>query len=121
MAKSKQPRFRRLKAFGTAFCLTLCLLGMGAGFLVADYNTRKVTFGAAEARRAIPAPGAGPDGADRGRGGLGRQGVDHTPRPMAGGRLADGGGTGFRAQLSGYGQPGAGEGEASIQHHRPAV
>lgn len=27
MAKSKQPRFRRLKAFGTAFCLTLCLLG----------------------------------------------------------------------------------------------
>ena len=26
MAKSKQPRFRRLKAFGTAFCLTLCLL-----------------------------------------------------------------------------------------------
>ena len=59
MAKSKQPRFRRLKAFGTAFCLTLCLLGMGAGFLVADYNTRKVTFGAAEARRAIPAPEPG--------------------------------------------------------------
>lgn len=59
MVKKNQPRFRRLKAFGTAFCLTLCLLGMGVGFLVADYNTRKVTFGAAEARQTLPAPEPG--------------------------------------------------------------
>ena len=55
----KHTRFRRLKAFGSAFCLTLCLLGLGTGFLVADYNTRKVTFGAAEAQKAIPAPDPG--------------------------------------------------------------
>ena len=41
----KRNRFRRLKAFGTAFSLTLCLLTMGLGFLLADYNTRRVAFG----------------------------------------------------------------------------
>ena len=43
--KKKNNRFRRLKAFGTAFTLTLCLLTLGMGFLIADYNTRKVAFG----------------------------------------------------------------------------
>ena len=46
----KKTRFRRLKAFGTAFSLTLCLLGLGAGFLIADYNTRRVAFGDSSVR-----------------------------------------------------------------------
>lgn len=41
----KKRRWRGVRAFFTAFSLTLCLLGMGIGFLVADYNTRRVTFG----------------------------------------------------------------------------
>ena len=55
----KEQRFRRLKAFGTAFSLTLCLLALGTGFLVADYNTRRMTFGAAAARGSIPVPDPG--------------------------------------------------------------
>lgn len=43
--QKKKNRFRRWKAFGTAFTLTLCLLTLGLGFLIADYNTRKVAFG----------------------------------------------------------------------------
>ena len=38
-------RGRSLRAFGGAFMLTLCLLLLGCGFLVADYNTQKITFG----------------------------------------------------------------------------
>ena len=51
--KRKKKRFRRLKAFGTAFTLTLCLLTMGIGFLVADYNTRRMAFGEEELRTEI--------------------------------------------------------------------
>ena len=32
---------------------------MGTGFLVADYNTRRMTFGAAAARGSIPVPDPG--------------------------------------------------------------
>lgn len=38
-------RFRRTRAFCAAFMLTLCLVLIGGGFLLADANTRAVTFG----------------------------------------------------------------------------
>ena len=40
-----RPKFRRLRAFASAFMLTLCLLLLGGGFFVADYNTRRMAFG----------------------------------------------------------------------------
>lgn len=43
--KRRSGRGRSLRAFGGAFMLTLCLLLLGSGFLVADYNTKKMTFG----------------------------------------------------------------------------
>ena len=43
-------RNRSLRAFGSAFMLTLCLLLLGCGFLVVDYNTNKMTFGEAYTR-----------------------------------------------------------------------
>ena len=51
--KRKQNRFRQLKAFGTSFTLTLCLLTMGIGFLVADYNTRRMAFGEDDLRTEV--------------------------------------------------------------------
>ena len=51
--KRKKNRFRRLKAFGTAFTLTLCLLTMGIGFLIADYNTRRMAFGEDDLRTEV--------------------------------------------------------------------
>lgn len=43
---------RRLRAFCSAFMLTLCLLLLGCGFLVAEYNTRRTAFG--ETRLQLP-------------------------------------------------------------------
>ncbi len=37
-------KFRRLRAFGAAFWLTLCLPLFGGGLLLADVNTRAVAF-----------------------------------------------------------------------------
>ena len=42
---SKKASRRRWRAFGSAFMLTLCLLILGAGCLVAEYNTRRTAFG----------------------------------------------------------------------------
>lgn len=42
---SKKAYRRRWRAFGSAFMLTLCLLILGAGCLVAEYNTRRTAFG----------------------------------------------------------------------------
>ena len=44
MAK-RDDRRRSRRAFWCAFALTLCVLLTGAGFLVADYNTRLTGFG----------------------------------------------------------------------------
>ena len=44
MTKTEQKR-RSRRAFLSAFTLTLCLLLTGAGFLIADYNTRLTGFG----------------------------------------------------------------------------
>lgn len=41
---SKKASRRRWRAFGSAFMLTLCLLILGAGCLVAEYNTRRTAF-----------------------------------------------------------------------------
>ena len=41
----KKEKYRRLRAFCAAFTLTFCLLLLGLGFLVADYNTRQMGFG----------------------------------------------------------------------------
>ena len=41
----KTEKYRRLRAFCAAFTLTFSLLLLGAGFLVADYNTRQMGFG----------------------------------------------------------------------------
>lgn len=52
MAQKTQIRpkrsWRRTRVFASTFVLTLCLLMMGAGFLVAGYNTRKMAFGEEE-------------------------------------------------------------------------
>ncbi len=48
--KKKQEKYRRLRAFCAAFTLTFCLLLMGVGFLIADYNTRQVGFGSGSLR-----------------------------------------------------------------------
>ncbi len=48
--KKSSGRYRSLRAFGSAFMLTLSLLLLGCGFLVADYNTQKMTFGEAYTR-----------------------------------------------------------------------
>lgn len=42
---SKKASRRRWRAFGSTFMLTLCLLILGTGFLVAEYNTRRTAFG----------------------------------------------------------------------------
>lgn len=42
--KHKRNR-RRWRVFGGTFMTTFCLLLLGAGFLVVDYNTRLVTTG----------------------------------------------------------------------------
>ena len=39
-----KERFRRLRAFGAAFWLTLCLPLFGCGLLLVDVNTRAVAF-----------------------------------------------------------------------------
>lgn len=39
-----------MRAFGSAFMLTLCLLILGCGFFIADVNTRQMTFGNTEPR-----------------------------------------------------------------------
>ncbi len=44
MANSKKSH-RNLRAFCSAFMLTLCLLILGSGLLVAEYNTRRTAFG----------------------------------------------------------------------------
>lgn len=44
MAERKKTH-RRLRAFCAAFSLTFCLLVLGGGLMVADYNTRRVAFG----------------------------------------------------------------------------
>lgn len=41
----KKKSHIRLRAFCSAFMLTCCLLLLGTGFLVADYNTRRMSFG----------------------------------------------------------------------------
>ena len=51
--QKKKRRWQGIRAFFAAFSLTLCLLGMGIGFLVADYNTRRVTFGEGSLRISI--------------------------------------------------------------------
>ena len=43
---------RRLRAFCSVFMLTMCLLLLGCGFLVAEYNTRRTAFG--ETRLQLP-------------------------------------------------------------------
>lgn len=43
--QKKKEKFRRLRVFCAAFTLTFCVLMLGVGFLVADYNTRQVGFG----------------------------------------------------------------------------
>ena len=43
--RKPKPKFRRLRAFAAACMLTLCLLLLGGGFFVADYNTRRMAFG----------------------------------------------------------------------------
>lgn len=45
--KQKYPRFR---AFCSAAALTACLLFLGMGFLIADYNTRLLGFGESSLR-----------------------------------------------------------------------
>lgn len=40
----KNPH-RSLRAFCSTFMLTLCLLLLGSGLLVAEYNTRRTVFG----------------------------------------------------------------------------
>ena len=42
--KNKRSR-RRFRTFCSAFMLTLCLLMLGCGFLVVEYNTRRTAFG----------------------------------------------------------------------------
>ena len=42
--KRKSSR-RRFRTFCAAFMLTLCLLLLGCGFLVVEYNTRRTAFG----------------------------------------------------------------------------
>lgn len=46
----KNGSARRLRAFCSAFMLTFCLLLLGAGFLIADYNTRQTETGAGSLR-----------------------------------------------------------------------
>lgn len=48
--RKKKEKYRRLRAFCAAFTLTLSLLMMGAGFLIADYNTRQIGFGSGSLR-----------------------------------------------------------------------
>mgnify|MGYP006910869981 CR=1 FL=1 len=48
--RKKKEKYRRLRAFCAAFTLTLSLLMLGAGFLVADYNTRRIGFGSGSLR-----------------------------------------------------------------------
>lgn len=52
MTNSKEigGRKSQMRAFGSAFMLTLCLLILGCGFFVADINTRQMTFGNTEPR-----------------------------------------------------------------------
>ena len=47
---TKLPTRRAWRAFWSAFMLTLCLLLLGSGFLVADYNTRRMGQGQASLR-----------------------------------------------------------------------
>lgn len=47
-----QKPHRRLRAFCSAFMLTMCLLLLGCGFLTAEYNTRRTAFG--ETRLQLP-------------------------------------------------------------------
>ena len=46
----KKKSHIRLRAFCSAFMLTCCLLLLGTGFLIADYNTRRMSFGDDELR-----------------------------------------------------------------------
>ena len=46
----KPKPFRRLRAFCSAFMLTLCVLILGVGFLVVEYNTRRTAFGPSNVR-----------------------------------------------------------------------
>ncbi len=48
--QKKSGKYRRLRAFCAAFTLTLCLMALGAGFLIADYNTRRIGFGSGSLR-----------------------------------------------------------------------
>lgn len=52
MARRSDSKGRQspVRAFGSAFMLTLCLLILGCGFFVADVNTRQMTFGNTEPR-----------------------------------------------------------------------
>lgn len=40
-----KKRWRRTRAFCAAFALTACVLSVGAGLLIADINTRRMTYG----------------------------------------------------------------------------
>ena len=90
---SKKASRRRWRAFGSAFMLTLCLLILGAGCLVAEYNTRRTAFGDAriqmdyriqDGKVTIRRNGLRPA---RLGGGLGRPGLDAAARPGARRRL----------------------------------
>lgn len=62
-------RFRRLRAFAAAFCLTLCLLLFGSGLLWADVNTRAVAFDDARVAYALDAGDRLRTAAEEGMGG----------------------------------------------------
>ena len=44
-SSSHSNAHRSLRAFCSAFMLTVCLLLLGSGLLVAEYNTRRTAFG----------------------------------------------------------------------------
>lgn len=46
----KKKKHTRLRAFCSAFVLTCCLLLLGTGFLIADHNTRRMSFGESDLR-----------------------------------------------------------------------
>lgn len=56
---SHSTRFRRTRAFCAAFMLTVCLLLIGGGFLLADVNTRAVAESGDWLRTAMGGDGTG--------------------------------------------------------------